>query len=297
MSVSAANPRRAKQGGPRRPAARPPCLPDRQAQDPAFAELKRRGGGCGQEHLVGREELVATLHDELRLELRGAQDIHADDAHGALGSGDAGVELEHRARHRDARQPGNAHVQRFRKAGAPAAHLEVRLPRHRAHRGGDVAHRRAVHEVHAVAERHAERDAGGGKQQPAGRPARGEEPEQAEHRRLLYCPHAAASSLDGVLLVATAAHSQEVPSWFTASLLHLPDDVAEAAREGKRVMLYFGQDGCPYCKRLIEVNWREPRIADKMRRRFVSLAINIWGDREVTWTDGRTMTEKQLARC
>jgi thioredoxin-related protein len=100
-----------------------------------------------------------------------------------------------------------------------------------------------------------------------------------------------------VFLVAIClpAASQEVPSWFTESLLHLPDDVAEAAREGKRVMLYFGQDGCPYCKRLIEVNWREPRIADKMRRRFVSLALNIWGDREVTWTDGRAMTEKQLA--
>lgn len=98
-----------------------------------------------------------------------------------------------------------------------------------------------------------------------------------------------------LLLFATCSYGQEVPSWFTESLLHLPDDVAEAAREGKRVMLYFGQDGCPYCKRLIEVNWREPRIADKMRRRFVSLALNIWGDREVTWTDGRAMTEKQLA--
>jgi thioredoxin-related protein len=98
-----------------------------------------------------------------------------------------------------------------------------------------------------------------------------------------------------LLLFATGSHSQEVPSWFTESLLHLPDDVAEATRGGKRVMLYFGQDGCPYCKRLIEVNWREPRIADKMRRRFVSLALNIWGDREVTWTDGRAMTEKQLA--
>jgi len=98
-----------------------------------------------------------------------------------------------------------------------------------------------------------------------------------------------------LLLFATGSQSQEVPSWFTESLLHLPDDVAEATREGKRVMLYFGQDGCPYCKRLIEVNWRDPRIADKMRRRFVSLAINIWGDRDVTWTDGRAMTEKQLA--
>jgi thioredoxin-related protein len=98
-----------------------------------------------------------------------------------------------------------------------------------------------------------------------------------------------------LLLICFPAASQELPSWFTESLLHLPDDVAEAARDGKRVMLYFGQDGCPYCKRLIEVNWRDPRIAHKMRRRFVSLAINIWGDRDVTWTDGRAMTEKQLA--
>ena len=98
-----------------------------------------------------------------------------------------------------------------------------------------------------------------------------------------------------LLFTCFPVESQEVPSWFTESLLHLPDDVAEAEREGKRVMLYFGQDGCPYCKRLVEVDWREPRIADKMRRRFVSLAINIWGDREVAWTDGRAMTEKQLA--
>src|SRR5687767_12084439 len=98
-----------------------------------------------------------------------------------------------------------------------------------------------------------------------------------------------------LMLASTPVVAQEPPAWFSESLLELREDVAEAAKHGKRVMLYFGQDGCPYCKRLIEVNWREPRIADKMRRRFVSLAINIWGDRELTWTDGRTMTEKQLA--
>jgi thioredoxin-related protein len=89
--------------------------------------------------------------------------------------------------------------------------------------------------------------------------------------------------------------TQEPPAWFTNSLLHLPDDVAEAAREGKRVMLYFGQDGCPYCKQLMEVNFRQRAIADKLRRSFVALALNIWGDREVTWTDGKPMSEKQLA--
>ena len=96
-------------------------------------------------------------------------------------------------------------------------------------------------------------------------------------------------------LVCVPAAAEEVPSWFTESLLHLPDDVADAAKEKKRVMLYFGQDGCPYCKRLMEVNFRQPETVQRMRRHFVALALNIWGDREMVWTDGKATTEKQLA--
>jgi thioredoxin-related protein len=91
------------------------------------------------------------------------------------------------------------------------------------------------------------------------------------------------------------ASAQEPPAWFAASLLFVREDAAEAAKEGKRVMLYFGQDGCPYCKLLMEVNFRQARIVEKMRKGFVALAINIWGDREVTWSDGRAMSEKRLA--
>src|SRR5437899_1380646 len=65
-----------------------------------------------------------------------------------------------------------------------------------------------------------------------------------------------------VLLFLTAnAFCQDAPAWFANSLLHLPDDVAEAAKEGKRVMLYFEQNGCPYCKRMVEVNFADPKIA------------------------------------
>jgi thioredoxin-related protein len=91
------------------------------------------------------------------------------------------------------------------------------------------------------------------------------------------------------------AFSQDVPAWFTPSLLHLPDELAQASREGKRVMLYFEQDGCPYCKRMVEVNFADPAIAERMQRRFVSIALNIWGDRELTAPDGRPSTEKQYA--
>jgi thioredoxin-related protein len=60
-------------------------------------------------------------------------------------------------------------------------------------------------------------------------------------------------------------------------------------------MLYFMQDGCPYCKQLVTVNFREPRIVEKVRRHFMPVAINIWGDREVTAADGRRTPEKRFA--
>ena len=97
------------------------------------------------------------------------------------------------------------------------------------------------------------------------------------------------------LLQIFAANAQEPPAWFSESLLHMPDEVKDAAAQGKRVMLYFGQDGCPYCKRLMDVNFRQAAIAAKAQRQLVAIALNIWGDREVTWTDGALTTEKRLA--
>jgi len=97
------------------------------------------------------------------------------------------------------------------------------------------------------------------------------------------------------LLFTSVAASQEAPEWFVESFLDIREDAAEAAKGGKRLMLYFMQDGCPYCKQLVTVNFRDPRIADKMRRNFMPVVINIWGDREVTAADGRKMPEKRFA--
>ena len=98
-----------------------------------------------------------------------------------------------------------------------------------------------------------------------------------------------------LLFSVNSALAGELPAWFTESLLDLRDDVAEAAAQKKRVMLYFHQEGCPYCKRLEEVNFRQAGIAAKAQERLLALALNIWGDREVTWTDGAATTEKRLA--
>src|SRR5258708_6540987 len=92
-------------------------------------------------------------------------------------------------------------------------------------------------------------------------------------------------------------HAIEVPAWFSETFLDLREDVRDAAKDGKRLMIYFGQDGCPYCKALMQTNFTQPRIVQKTRSNFVALALNIWGDRQVNGLDGRTMPEKELARA
>jgi thioredoxin-related protein len=86
-----------------------------------------------------------------------------------------------------------------------------------------------------------------------------------------------------------------LPPWFTETFLDFREDVADAAKQGKRVMIYFGQDGCPYCRQLIQVNFSQKTIVDKARANFLAIPLSIWGDREVTWTDGTMLPEKRFA--
>lgn len=96
---------------------------------------------------------------------------------------------------------------------------------------------------------------------------------------------------------ASAADGDEGMPWFKESFLDLKEDIAEAKKAGRRLMLYFYQDGCPYCSKLIRDNFGQKAIADKTRRHFDVIALNIWGDREVTDLSGKTMPEKEFARA
>lgn len=89
--------------------------------------------------------------------------------------------------------------------------------------------------------------------------------------------------------------AEEHPGWFKNSFLDLRDDVTEAAKHNKRVMLFFYQDGCPYCKKLLEDNFGQRQIAEKTRKYFDVIALNMWGDREVIDMQGRVTTEKAFA--
>ena len=91
------------------------------------------------------------------------------------------------------------------------------------------------------------------------------------------------------------AINSEKPEWFKESFLEFESDVAEAAEEGKRVMLYFHQDGCPYCARLVDENFTDPQIKTYIQQHFDGISLNMWGDRDVISVAGQDFTEKTFA--
>lgn len=84
--------------------------------------------------------------------------------------------------------------------------------------------------------------------------------------------------------------------WFLESLLDLNDDLKEAADKGKRFVIMWELKGCPYCKKIHEINLADPAIETFIKERFELLQLNIIGAREVTDFDGERLSEKAFAR-
>lgn len=86
----------------------------------------------------------------------------------------------------------------------------------------------------------------------------------------------------------------EKPEWFKNSFLDLNEDIEEATEAGKKLIVFFYQDGCPYCKKLLDDNFSQKAIADKTRKYFDLVAVNMWGDNELALGE-KTYTEKTFA--
>jgi len=87
------------------------------------------------------------------------------------------------------------------------------------------------------------------------------------------------------------------PDWFKVSFMELEEDIAEAAADGKRLMLLFHQDGCPYCNAFVERNLAQQDIEETLKTQFDVIEFNMWGDREVVSVEGKVYTEKLFAEA
>ncbi|MDH5391683.1 MAG: thioredoxin fold domain-containing protein [Gammaproteobacteria bacterium] len=96
--------------------------------------------------------------------------------------------------------------------------------------------------------------------------------------------------------VAPATPSYTIPAWFKHSFLEINEDSKEADAENKHLILFMHLEGCPYCSRMLDENFRTGETKDYIQKNFQLIAINILGDREVQWDEDTVYSEKALAR-
>ena len=90
--------------------------------------------------------------------------------------------------------------------------------------------------------------------------------------------------------------SAQIPYWFKESFLEIELDIEEALEEEKLLMLYFHQDGCPYCKATIEKNFSDPTTKEFIEENFDVVEINIRGSRSITLPDGDVVDERAFSK-
>jgi thioredoxin-related protein len=73
------------------------------------------------------------------------------------------------------------------------------------------------------------------------------------------------------------------------------EDLEEAAEENRHVMLYFHQNGCPYCAKLVRNNFQDKHLVAKLTQHFDSIETNMFGNRDLTDWTGKELDEKAFA--
>jgi len=98
----------------------------------------------------------------------------------------------------------------------------------------------------------------------------------------------------GFTVPAAASEARDPDEFFfTQSFGDLREEAAAARQEGKTgMLLFFMADACPYCRHMLEKVFTDPAVQDWYRERFVSIAVDIHGDVELTDFDGITLPSK-----
>lgn len=93
----------------------------------------------------------------------------------------------------------------------------------------------------------------------------------------------------------TGGEVYTLPEWFKTSFLNFKDDVEEARLQGKHLMVFMHLEECPYCVKMLRENFIDGERRDTIQKHFEVIGVNIRGETELQWVDGKNYTERQLA--
>ena len=77
---------------------------------------------------------------------------------------------------------------------------------------------------------------------------------------------------------------------------NFPEEIQAAAEDGKNLVVFFHQAGCPYCDKMRARVFPAKKIVDYYSPHFVMIDSNIRGNLDVVMHDGSQGTEHDLAR-
>jgi thioredoxin-related protein len=98
-------------------------------------------------------------------------------------------------------------------------------------------------------------------------------------------------------LLSTAQASDPYKHLFIQSFGDFGEDLQTARDEGKKgVFMFFEMEECPFCARMRETVFTRPEVQEALKKHFISLAIDIESDVEITDFDGETMPQKDFAQ-
>lgn len=96
--------------------------------------------------------------------------------------------------------------------------------------------------------------------------------------------------------MAGGGEHYSLPEWFKLSFLDFPQEVEEARKNNRHVLVFIYLDRCPYCARMLRENFEHGENQAYLRQHFDIIAVNVQGALDVTWIDGAKYTEQGLAR-
>lgn len=93
------------------------------------------------------------------------------------------------------------------------------------------------------------------------------------------------------------ADSEANVGFFIPKFGDYQSDAVEAKKAGKvGMLLFFEWDECPYCQKMRKTVLTKTRVQQTFNRYFSPIAVDIVGGVEVTFFDGKIMSEKAIAK-
>ena len=102
----------------------------------------------------------------------------------------------------------------------------------------------------------------------------------------------------GLVLALTFGGADPVRAEFqTISMDNdLATEIEDAAADGKRLIVMFHEEGCPWCNKMRDRIFPHPKIVKYFSDKFVMIEQDIKGDLELTTPEGEAITQKIFAR-